>query len=272
MIPTAETLLAPTGAGPGGEPDAAADRLRLLDRLLADTLLDAESAARPPGPVPAHLRRAPEVGPLTRLPAPASPRARLADVLPGRSSAHDYAPTALSGAQVSAVFAAADRMDARGWAAERAAGVDLELYCAAWRVSGVDTALYRYLPQRSALCRVASLPDGPQAEELVLQREFAQAPALLVITGNLAAALTRHGSHGHRLLLTRAGAAGHAAWLAALRLDLVGTVFAGLLPHVLRERAGADGYHRAALFAFAVGHPPGTDPAAPARSTVVGPD
>ena len=72
--------------------------------------------------------------------------------------------------------------------------------------------------ERSELCRVANLPDGRDAEELVMQREFADAPALLVITGNLAAALARHGSHGHRLLLTRAGAAGHAAWLAALRL------------------------------------------------------
>ncbi|GIF12922.1 nitroreductase family protein [Actinoplanes teichomyceticus] len=269
MIPTTETRSAPAGPR-SGEPDPAADRLRLLERLLSDTLLDAAAAARPPAPVPAHLRRAPDDGPLIGLPEPAAPHAALDDVLPGRSAAHEYAPTALTGAEVSALFAAADRMDARGWPAEREAGVDLELYCAAWRVTGVDTGLYRYRPERSGLCRVASLPDGPQAEELVLQREFAQAAALLVITGNLAAALARHGSHGHRLLLSRAGAAGHAAWLTALRLDLVGTVFAGLLPHVLRERAGADGYHRAALFAFAVGHPPGT--AVSYRSTVAGPD
>jgi hypothetical protein len=231
------------------------DRLGLLERLLTDTRLDADSARRPRTPVPMELRRAPEDGPLTALPPPAIPRAALGDVLPQRSSTRDYATTPLPSADLSAIFAEADLMDARGWPDERAAGVDLGLYCAAWRVSGVDTGLYRYLPQRCGLVRVASLPDGPQAEELVLQREFAHAPALLVITGNLAGALARHGSHGHRLLLTRAGAAGHAAWLASLRLHLVGTVFAGLLPHVLRERAGADGYHRAALFAFAVGHP-----------------
>ncbi|GIE76452.1 hypothetical protein Aph02nite_24020 [Actinoplanes philippinensis] len=247
------------------------DRARLLEQLLADTLLDAEAAARLPAPVPGHLRRPPDDGPLTRLPLPASPRAGLADVLPERGAAHDFAPAAISGAELSALLAAADRMDARGWAAEREAGVDLELYCAAWRVTGVDIGLHRYLPDRSQLCRVASLPDGPQAEELVLQREFAQAAALVVITGNLAAALERHGGHGHRLLLTRAGAAGHAAWLTALRLGLVGTVFAGLLPHVLRERASADGYHRAALFAFAVGRPPATEPAPPGRSTDLGP-
>ena len=245
MTPNIETLPVPV----------ADERIQLLQRLLTDTRLDAEAAGRPRLPVPAELRRAPEGGPLTALPAPASPRSGLDEVLPERASVRDYAGTPLAGADLSAILAAADRMDAGGWPAERAAGVDLELYCAAWRVTGVDTGLYRYLPQKSALCRVASLPDGPQAEELVMQREFASAAALLVITGNLAAALARHGSHGHRLLLTRAGAAGHAAWLTALRLDLVGTVFAGLLPHVLRERAAADGYHRAALFAFAAGSP-----------------
>ncbi|MEU7905432.1 nitroreductase family protein [Actinoplanes sp. NPDC049118] len=245
MTPSTETLGAP----------ARDERLRLLERLLADTRLDAEAAGRPRTPVPAELRRAPEDGPLTPLPPPAAPRAVLDDVLPGRTAVRDYGYAPMSGADLSAILTAADRMDAGGWPAERAAGVDLELYCAAWRVTGVDTGLYRYLPRQSALCRVASLPDGPEAEDLVMQREFAQAAALLVITGNLAAALARNGSHGHRLLLTRAGAAGHAAWLTALRLDLVGTVFAGLLPHVLRERAAADGYHRAALFAFAAGPP-----------------
>jgi hypothetical protein len=227
----------------------------MLGQLMIDTRLDAGAARRPLAPVAAELRRAPHEGPLTVLPAPAAPRSALDDVLPERTAVRDYATTPLAAADLSALFAAADRMDARGWPADRAAGVDLELYCAAWRVTGVDTGLYRYLPERSALCRVANLPDGAEAEELVMQREFAEAAALLVITGNLAAALSRHGSHCHRLLLSRAGAAGHAAWLAALRLDLVGTVFAGLLPSVLRERADADGYHRAALFAFAAGHP-----------------
>ena len=227
----------------------------MLAQLMIDSRLDAEAAGRPPGPVAAGRRRPPHRGPVTVLPAPSAPRSALGDVLPGRTAVRDYDRTPLAAADLSAVFAAADRMDARGWPGERAAGVDLELYCAAWRVTGVDTGLYRYRPGRSELCRVADLPDGREAEELVMQREFAEAPALLVITGNLAAAVARHGSHGHRLLLTRAGAAGHAAWLAALRLGLVGTVFAGLLPSALRERAGADGYHRAALFAFAAGHP-----------------
>ncbi|GIF05515.1 nitroreductase family protein [Actinoplanes siamensis] len=231
------------------------DRSELLMELLADTRLDAVSARRPLSPVPDFLRIPPDRSNLVALPEPAAPRAGLPDVLLDRVSVHYFTPAALTGAELAAMLDAAERMDAQSWPQERAAGVDLELYCAAWRVTGLGTGLYRYLPEKAALCRVAGLPDGAAAEELVLQREFAWAPALILITGNLAGALDRHGSHGHRLLLARAGAAGNAAWLAALRLHLGGTVFAGLLPHVLRERAGADGYHRAALIAFAAGQP-----------------
>jgi hypothetical protein len=230
------------------------DRYRLLDGLLADTRLDAAAARRPLRPVPAHLLTVSDQGPVVVLPAPAPARAELGDVLFDRVAVRDYAPTALTTAEISAILAAADLMDAGSWPREAEAGLGLELYLAAWRVEGVDTGLYRYLPDRPALRRVADLPSGPEAAELVMQEEFAEAAALLLITGNLAGAIDRHGSHGHRLLLTRAGAAGHAAWLAALRLRLAGTVFAGLLPHVLRERAGADGYHRAPLLAFAAGH------------------
>ncbi|WP_436535061.1 nitroreductase family protein [Actinoplanes sp. HUAS TT8] len=237
------------------------DRYRLLEDLMIDSRLDADSAGRPLAPVPAYLLPAPDQGPIIELPEPAAPRAGLDDVLFGRTAVRDYEPIPITAAELSAVCAAAERMDADSWASERDGGVGLEFYCAAWRVTGVDTGLYRYLPGRDALRRVASLPDGPDAAELVMQSEFAQAAAVLVITGNLAGSLARHGSHGHRLLLSRAGAAAHAAWLAALRLHLGGSVFAGLLPHVLRERAGADGYHRAPLLAFAVAHP-AAEPAA----------
>ncbi|MFI1994123.1 nitroreductase family protein [Actinoplanes sp. NPDC020271] len=237
------------------------DRYRLLGDLMIDSRLDADAVRRPLAPVPAYLMPAPDQGPIVELPAPAAPRATLDDVLPGRVAVRDYAPGPITAAEVSAILAAAETMDAQSWPGERAGGVGLEFFCAAWRVTGVDTGLYRYLPGRDALRRVASLPTGPAAAELVIQTEFADAAALLVVTGNLAASLDRHGSHGHRLLLSRAGAAGHAAWLAALRLRLAGTVFAGLLPHVLRERAGADGYHRAPLLAFAVAHP-AAEPAA----------
>jgi nitroreductase len=57
------------------------------------------------------------------------------------------------------------------------------------------------------------------------------------------------------LLLARAGAAAHAAWLAALGMGLDGTVFAGLLPAAVRELAGTDGYTSAPLFAFSLGWP-----------------
>ena len=205
-----------------------------------------EDARAEPAPVaPALLVPAP-AGELA-LPAPLAGRVALEPALAGRLSLRDFAPRPLALAEAATLLHAAAHEDAAGLGADEPA---LELFLVAWRVDGLPTAVYRY--GAHALSAVAALPaDG---DGLVLQREFAQAPALVVVGGNLAAALQRHGSHGHRLLLARAGAAGHAAWLAALSLDLVGSVFAGLLPTAFCELTGGDGYLRAPLFAFAAGH------------------
>ena len=61
--------------------------------------------------------------------------------------------------------------------------------------------------------------------------------------GDLGAALERHGDHGYRLLLLRAGGRrAHAGWLAAESLGLHATVFAGLLPSAVARLTGCDGF------------------------------
>ena len=84
---------------------------------------------------------------------------------------------------------------------------------------------------------------------------MAEAAAILTVVGPLAAAVGRHGGHGHRLLLARGAAATQAAWLRATEPGLVGTAFAGFLPSFLRTHAAVDGHERLALLAFAVGRP-----------------
>jgi hypothetical protein len=232
------------------------DRATLLPRLLADARLNAEGARTAPSVVPSSLLPPAIGGDATVVPPPEVSRHPLESALRARNAAREFDADALSLAEVSALLYAADDMDSRGWQDERAAGLGLEILCVAWRVTGLGTALHSYDPANGVLHRIAPVPTGAAAEDLVLQREFASAPVILTFVGPLAAGLARHGSHGHRMLLLRAGAAAHAAWIAALRLGLVGSVFAGLLPHVLRERAAVDGYLRAPLFALAVGRPP----------------
>jgi len=182
-------------------------------------------------------------------------------VLRARASIRHYAPSALEKSELSAVLRAAAALDAKLYPGETAVGLGLELLVAAWRVDDVTPALYLSVDDGDALQHVAALPTGERAEEVVLQREFAHAPALVVVLGNLAAAEARHGAHGHRLLLQRAGAAGHAGWLAAIAHGLDGTVFAGLLPDKLRALAGVDGSRRAQLLALSFGHPLSTESA-----------
>jgi hypothetical protein len=141
-------------------------------------------------------------------------------------------------------------------------GIVVELRVVAAHVDGVPIGIYRYEPPDTL--RLVGPIDRPELEDLVLQREFARAPAILTAVGTLGRAVTAHGSQGYRSLLVRGGAAVQAAWFAALRRDLVGAAFAGLLPHVLRQRADVDGFQRAALLAFAVGRPVPVDQPGPA--------
>src|SRR5205807_911838 len=112
--------------------------------------------------------------------------------------------------------------DQRDWRCEREAGVALDLLFVSWRVFDLSPALYLYLLLSHQLLLIGDAPTPDVDDDLVCQQEFTQAAALLLITGNLAAAMWRHGSNGYRQIILRAGAAVHRAWLSALSLGLVG--------------------------------------------------
>lgn len=232
------------------------ESLRLLGDLLEESRSPGAGApADAPGrPVPLGDPAAPVIP----LPGAAAGDA-IEATLAARRSERDYAPTPLDVQQVSTVLAGAREADARAWGEEREAGVGVELLLVAWRVEGLAPALYVHRPEQDALAFVGPAPTGEPAADLLLQREYAAAPALLIVMGDLAAALHRHGSHGYRLMLLRAAGAAHAAWLAAVSLGLRGSVFAGLLPDAVHELTGSNGYDRTQLFGFAFGPPLGID-------------
>jgi nitroreductase len=220
----------------------------LVRNLLAES-------RRPPGPreVPERLRRQLPLGDTWPLPAPLAGEASPVDVLRRRGAVRRYGGAPIPLAAVATALAAADRGDLSDWPSERDAGVELGLFVVAWNVAGLPPAVYRYAAEAHQLVGVAPAPQGP-ADRLVRQPEFTGAAAFVEVVGNLAAAVARHGSHGHRLLLVRAGAAAHRAWLAALSAGLAGCIFEGLLPQPFREVSGADGYTKARLVACAIGH------------------
>src|SRR5262249_53273295 len=122
-----------------------------------------------------------------------------------------------------------------------------------WRVEGLRPGVYVFNHQTHALHGSGAVPTGSEAVELFVQDEFASAPAMGWISGNLAAACARHGAFGHRQLLLRAGAAAHRLGMAALGMDLSGTIVAGVVPGAARK-LGFNGYTEASLVAFVMGH------------------
>jgi hypothetical protein len=108
--------------------------------------------------------------------------------------------------------------------------------------------------------RIVESSRACDTDELLCQRELLSAPAILIMLGQLAASVAHRGTHGYRLLLLRAGAAAHSAWLAALSLGLSGCLFTGLIPSALRRHAGIDGYIHTPLLALAVGKAEGIQP------------
>lgn len=187
------------------------------------------------------------------LPNVSSGSRPLADILQERRAVRAYHPRPIDQGSLGTLLRVAWEGDLKDWPEERPYDA-LEFVVVAWRVERTPPAMYLYEPEKHTLAWLADAPDQyTQGDELVLQPEFAKASAIVLIIGALSAALERHGSWGHQNLLFRAGAAGQRMWLASLVAGLVGTVFAGFLPRATQRLIDVDGYHRAGLFAYAMG-------------------
>jgi hypothetical protein len=105
----------------------------------------------------------------------------------------------------------------------------------------------------SLICLSQSISHA-QLESIFVQPEIADAPAVVLIAGDLKLAVARRGADGHRRLLIRAGAAGHRAWMAAIGLDLQGCLIAGVNSVPAKSILQGMGCNRDVLFALALGH------------------
>ncbi|THA46553.1 nitroreductase family protein [Streptomyces sp. A1136] len=233
------------------------DHNELLRQLQLRSRLDAAAlSAEPHTPAPALHGMLQSAGEgkhkVSAEIAPASAEP-LESLLRRRASVRTYAPRAVEVDVLAAIIERAATFDRGAWP-DHDAGACLEFLVAARNVSGLPTGLHLYSPAEGGFTRLADLPAGDAAADLVLQLEFAHAPAIVMVCGPLAASLDRHGEHGHRLLLTRAGAAAHTAWLTALDRGLVGSIFAGFLSSALKPLVPLDGYRSAQLLAFSCGH------------------
>jgi SagB-type dehydrogenase family enzyme len=135
--------------------------------------------------------------------------------------------------------------------------LDVTIATAAFNVGGLEPGLYLAAAAAGTVCG-----RGPGADWLAgLQAQYADAPALLLVCGNLARACAAVGPRGYPQLLVRAGAAGYGAWLAAVCVGLAGRAFGGSNHRVTAamSRHGSEPLRH--LFTVAIGHPGGRPPA-----------
>lgn len=186
------------------------------------------------------------------VPLPAALRGGrlLGEIMSGRASVRHYNGDEISLEQTATMLENAYRMDAHDWPAEP----DLSLCVLASRVRGLAPSVYRYDGEKHRLIEIGAFPERDRLEAIFVQPEFASAPAIVWIAGNLQDACSHYGSWGHRMLLLRAGAAGNRMWMSAMGMGLVGCLVAGIVPEAARHVFAVDGYRQASLMAYATGH------------------
>lgn len=204
-----------------------------------------------PAPI---LNRSEERRLVAALPRPACGGRLAGELLSSRVSVRQFTPDRVALDQLSSMLFYAHQRDTKDWPQETQDNLPLSFLAIAWRVEGIEPAVYLYDPQKHGLSFSSAAPSPPEAVELFVQDEFASVPLVIWIAGDLAGACARYGAFGHRQLLLRAGAAGHRLWMAALAMGLSGSLVSGLIPGAARRQLGLDGYNRASLFAFVTGH------------------
>jgi SagB-type dehydrogenase family enzyme len=200
------------------------------------------------------IKRATDESVRYRIPLPRPLRKGLSvgDVLKTRRSIRKFGPKAVPIGAVATGLYYSNRADSFEWASRR--NVALRFLILARRVDGLPPGVYEYQPRLHELSILRCDMAHEEMASLFVQDDFADAPCVVWIAGDLHQTCTVYGSLGHRRLLLRAGAAGHRFWMAVMGLGLGGSLIAGLVPGAARTLLGLNGFEKASLFAVAIGY------------------
>lgn len=175
-------------------------------------------------------------------------------LLSHRSSQRFFADLAVDPRVLAAALLEAVRADRACWPEDE----PVDLLVVVNSVTGMEPGLYRVQPAESIDAVTFNFLQHISRQdiaEMVLQLEFAHAPAIIMAVASLEAHLQRWGDHGEPLMNRRAGQAVASALLNAQRRGAAGQIFAGCLPSGLARHLTVDGYYRAQLLAAVIGHP-----------------
>lgn len=168
---------------------------------------------------------------LIKLPAPSVQGERsLEATIAERRSVREYGRRALTLEELGQVLWAAQGITSEsGLRSAPSAGAlyPLEVFAVIGRVQGINSGVYRYAPQQHAL---AASGDGDRRKALARaafgQMWLADAPAVIVLTGEPARTARKYGSRAERYVAMEAGHAGQNILLQANALGL-GAVVVG---------------------------------------------
>ncbi|WP_371069515.1 nitroreductase family protein [Sediminibacillus sp. JSM 1682029] len=180
----------------------------------------------------------------------------LQDVLNQRTAIKKFESTPINLLDLSSILATIEKSDELNWGIFRELGIDLNIYILARNIENLTSPnIYKYIPSEHALSLVSKRNTTlkNKLDTIILQKEFIDAPALILCTGMVAASIDVLGNHGYRQMLVRGGNAMNTAWLATLSLGYQGSIFAGFYHDALVELFGFDGYKEMLLLAFAFG-------------------
>ena len=134
----------------------------------------------------------------------------------------------------------------------------VEIYPVAFRVDGVEPAVYHYRAGDHALETVRPGIDQRTfvSAALPMEREMVAATAAMVcLTGFFPRHEFKYGEGGYRMLVAEAGHISQNLVLAATALGLSARPFGGVFDDLLNKALGVDGEEEAFLLAVLVGHP-----------------
>ncbi len=120
-----------------------------------------------------------------------------------------------------------------------------------------DLALggYAYNPSAHQLAVLRTADPHEPLQRYCFQREFLQAPLIVLVLSSLPSAINQAGDRGYRQALLDAGANLQRLYVAAQRVGMIGCATGSVIQGQLARWLGFDSYQTHVLIGFAVGYP-----------------
>lgn len=130
----------------------------------------------------------------------------------------------------------------------------VEIYCFILNVAGVEPGIYHFDSRCHKLSLLKAGHFGVWLNEFALiQVEFSEAAAVLVLTSKIARLAKKYGLRSYRLALLDAGHVSQNIYLAATAMDLAVCATAGFIDSEINEALDLDGLDNCAVLTLGVG-------------------